>query len=255
MDLGSDSQGQPGSNGNETTSQAQLGWEENTTKYAAESDDIVEMRRRIHAIWKLNVSSQEKARLMHEIMTEGYYSAVKSRSPPPTPQGHDAPCTPESSRKQRALGNLSSSSESDSGISGSPYYLSQEDLERTYFCRSVNDNQPADDPFTDNLEEAASDEVVELGCMHYKRNVKIQCFTSNLIPLIERRQKTCFACYVILHSLQANGAIPVAPNQPFIIALYVNSGMMMLKKAYTIAVIVAFVALVRDLEKIFSTAR
>ncbi|GBF65424.1 RING finger protein [Trichophyton mentagrophytes] len=180
MDLGSDSQGQPGSNGNETTSRAHLdqpGWEENTTKYAAESDDTVEMRRRIHAIWKLDVSSQEKARLMHGIMTEGYYSAVKSRSPPPTPQGHDAPCTPESSRKQRALGNLSSSSESDTGISGSPYYLSQEDLERTYFCRPVNDNQPADDPFTDSLEEAASGEVVELGCMHYKRNVKIQCFT------------------------------------------------------------------------------
>ncbi|OAL70844.1 hypothetical protein A7D00_5174 [Trichophyton violaceum] len=239
MDLGSDSQGQPASNGNETTSQAhldQLGWEENTTKYAAESDNIVETRRRIHAIWKLDVSSQEKARLMHRIMTEGYYSAVKSRSPPPTPQGHDAPCTPESSRKQRALGNLSSSSELGSGISGSPYYLSQEDLKRTYFCRSVNDNQPADDPFMDNIEEAASDEVVELGCMHYKRNVKIQCFT-------------CKKCR------QANGAIPVAPNQPFIIALYVNSGMMMLKKAYTIAVIVESVALVRDLEKIFSTAR
>ncbi|EFE42193.1 hypothetical protein TRV_03035 [Trichophyton verrucosum HKI 0517] len=234
MDLGSDSHGQPGSNGNETTSQAhldQLGWEENTTKYAAESDDIVEMRRRIHAIWKLDVSSQEKARLMHEIMTEGYYSAVKSRSPPPTPQGHDAPCTPESSRKQRVLGNLSSSSEPDSGISGSPYYLSQEDLERTYFCRfnalRVRNGTLAGSVIT----------------------------RANLIPLIERKQKTCFACYVILHSLQANGAIPVAPNQPFIIALYVNSGMMMLKKAYTIAVIVAFVALVRDLEKIFSTAR
>ncbi|KAM5433956.1 hypothetical protein McanCB21832_004001 [Microsporum canis] len=180
MDPGPDPQRLPEGNDENSpqTHSDQHEWDEDHTKSLTEGDATVEMRKRIHAIWKLDISSQEKARLMHDIMTEGYYSAIKSRSTTSTLQGNENPHTPESPKNRRVLGNPSSSPASAAILSGSPYYLSQDDLERTYFCKPADDHQLNEVPFMDPSEDpSVGDTPVELGCIHYKRNVKVQCFT------------------------------------------------------------------------------
>lgn len=136
------------------------------------------LRNKIHAIRDLNLNNDEKARRVHYLMTESYNS---SRPLPPTSPNLassrlDAPASPVSSQ----VNAVSSSPTSPTLTASNPQHetlfnLTAEDLQPTYVPR-VELESPVvetgeEDPDTEELNGAL------LGCQHYMRNVKLQCFT------------------------------------------------------------------------------
>lgn len=144
-----------------------------------EDDGMSDLRRRIVTVQKMDSTPEEKARLMHYILTESY-SQSRGKPIPRTPSptsvvSQDIPTTPSSPSSfgiwpMSRIPNSPPTKSSDSR-------LTMEDLRRTY--APPKPPRAVDDEENINLEND-NDQVEEnlepsLGCPHYMRNVKLQC--------------------------------------------------------------------------------
>ncbi|KAF5510086.1 hypothetical protein CGCS363_v002636 [Colletotrichum siamense] len=131
-------------------------------------DGMGALRKRLIEIQGQEIRGEEKARLMHEVLMEGYR---KSRV---TPQQGDPPvdALPAGEAWQQTLpsGPLESLKfwQHPPGEPSSPekFVLTAEDVRPTY--------APAKPTIPGEVEGARV-----LGCQHYKRNIKLQCSTCN----------------------------------------------------------------------------
>ncbi|KAK8218420.1 hypothetical protein IWZ01DRAFT_538035 [Phyllosticta capitalensis] len=148
------------------------------------------LRSRIHEIRKLRVPSEEKAQRMHSLMTEKYRASqehldVQRPWSPSSTLSQERPFTPSSavSFADVDIPLSSPASVSSSFDIENPYNLTPEDLQPTYFPpeRHVDLSASAGSI-------AVEEEEPTLGCKHYKRNVKIQCFDCH-------RWHTCRHCH------------------------------------------------------------
>lgn len=161
-------------------------------------DGMGAMRQKILAIQGANTSSGEKARCIHELMTQNYISSQSSQAshshPSRSPQsllGSERPYTPVSTD---SLANTRQSASPTSTIpeSSNPFQLTAEDLQPTYFSKLADVHDGAVGSVrTDEQPSGSSESFEELkvfGCPHYKRNIKLQCSSCE-------RWYTCRFCH------------------------------------------------------------
>jgi uncharacterized CHY-type Zn-finger protein len=135
---------------------------------------------------------------MHELLTEQYYISRGSPRSPPSMRPHspgslrsqDRPLTPLS--EHSAQPTLHSPHTSVSTSPEMELKVLPEDLKPTYYTKKV---QASTDVTPDMSRNNSVDEEIEvdelnlpLGCAHYKRNVKLQCFECH-------RWYTCRFCH------------------------------------------------------------
>ena len=143
-----------------------------------EDDGMGSLRKRILEIQGLEVPADEKSRLLHALMMESYSSSPRSKNlrpqSPSSCKSHDRPCTPVSGQSNDYLltdsPNTTFSTEDD-------LCVTVEEREPTYYFASEAKK---------NLD--ANEDERQFGCVHYKRNVKLQCSTC-------RRWYTCRFCH------------------------------------------------------------
>ncbi len=127
------------------------------------SDGMQDLRQRLQQIRQLAISTEEKASRMHMLMTRDYQARQAGNVSPMSLGDTDAKSLDE---EPAAL---------DVGLAAlpidpsNPYNVRPGDLERTFSPLPYHPPQDMDE----SMEE---DNTVVLGCMHYKRNVKVQCF-------------------------------------------------------------------------------
>ena len=151
-----------------------------------EDDGMGPMRKRIIAIQRTDSSNQEKARLVHSLMTEKHNSSQQSLRGPHLPRAHspgsrhssDPPWEPSSPKStegswQPLSPPISSSSNSDGP---NPFQLSPSDLKPTYYQKPLPSSKDGDQEGSSMETEGVTN---ALGCEHYKRNIKLQCSACN----------------------------------------------------------------------------
>lgn len=154
-----------------------------------ENDGNNALRRKIISIQEMNVTAKEKARLMHQLLSEGYTSSQLSHAKsgptahsPVSMISQDRPITPSSSSSFHFWHSSDAATEPSPSASESTFQLSAEDLQPTF-------TPPKPQELMDQSGEMADTEMVQsLGCRHYKRNVKLQCSTCH-------RWYTCRLCH------------------------------------------------------------
>lgn len=139
-------------------------------------DGMGALRQQIIMIQSMEVATEEKARLMHRLLTRSYSRAqefhTKQQPRAPAPEGmisQERPATPGS--LSSFIWQMNGAPESALASQQHTFHLSPEDLRRTY--------SPLDPPEVDADGDIQIDvdAVPVLGCRHYKRNVKLQCST------------------------------------------------------------------------------
>lgn len=150
-------------------------------------DGMGPLRQQIIIIQAMDVPAEEKARLMHMLLTRGYAKAQRSHTKEKQPAtlpgrmvSQERPTTPESLAS--FIWQMNGAVDPPAPSEQHTFHLSPSDLARTY--------APIDPPEVDEDGEVA---VVEetppmLGCKHYKRNVKLQCSACE-------RWYTCRLCH------------------------------------------------------------
>ncbi|KAL8695538.1 MAG: hypothetical protein Q9224_003377 [Gallowayella concinna] len=165
------------------------------------------IRKQIVAIQRTDSSSTEKAKLVHQLMTERYSSSQSSLqaphlSPtrsPETLDSHERPITPPSGHSlDYSVPYMSPPASSSSVVdANNPFNLSLKDLTPTFYPKPII-MQPIVDSNDRSSDQLLRDphEVKAFGCSHYKRNIKLQCSTCS-------RWYTCRFCHdeVENHSL------------------------------------------------------
>ncbi|KAL8960032.1 MAG: hypothetical protein Q9193_003201 [Seirophora villosa] len=148
-------------------------------------DGMSLMRKRIVAIQRTNSSSAEKARMVHDLMTEQYNSSQPSlhafgaRSPASL-ASHERPFTPASlhSMENHSTHCTSPPTSLSSAAEGNnPFHLTPDDLKPTFYRKPTPTQADAEsgNRSTDRLSDESGEESKPLGCPHYKRNIKLQC--------------------------------------------------------------------------------
>ncbi|KAL4946198.1 hypothetical protein BDV06DRAFT_151947 [Aspergillus oleicola] len=146
-----------------------------------EDDGMGALRKRIHAIRNLGYTNTEQARMIHDIMTEKYTSSQAFSGNHLSPISSPTPSfrTPEREHTPNRWSgqsfdqpSVSSASTATSALHDVVHNLTAEDLKPTYHPKGETD-LPADDVEDPDAEELDGS---CLGCPHYKRNVKLQCF-------------------------------------------------------------------------------
>ncbi|KAI9039524.1 zf-CHY-domain-containing protein [Aspergillus affinis] len=220
-----------------------------------EDDGMGILREKIHAIRDLHCGSAEKARMIHELMTADYNSSQEdhgnqsSQIPlsPSSPRSPERAGTPASRWSRQSFDQLPSTPDSTTTTpvvpEGIRYNLTEHDLRPTFHPKTDPDALLGDveDVDSEELEEAC------LGCPHYKRNVKLQCFSC-------KKWYTCRFCHdeVEDHHLDR----PKTENMlcMFTIATLANYGITTAARVSTIAMIVESAVSVKAWVKTFSTA-
>ncbi|KAJ5160620.1 uncharacterized protein N7482_007624 [Penicillium canariense] len=155
------------------------------------------LRKKIHAIRDLDLSHNEKARMVHDLMTESYNST--RTLPPISPSalfptlspGMNYPDSPPAPWMRQ----LSDPSPTSPTLTAAvPQYenqfsLTPEDLQPTYVPRVDHESPVAEivDAADEDQDTEECDETI-LGCQHYHRNVKLQCRTC-------KKWYTCRFCH------------------------------------------------------------
>lgn len=166
---------------------------QDTVQLSLPADDGMRLlRQRIHSIRETGESNAEKARHIHALMTERYRASLSSQSLS-TLQGAERPRTPTSPRSKRYSGQSfltpGSAYSVSSSTSGSPYFLGPEDLTPTYAPKRRSSlSNTLDEGILGLSDEVDDDGYIEMGCRHYRRNVKLQCYTC-------KRWYTCRFCH------------------------------------------------------------
>ena len=192
----------------------------NTGSYSAhtgdgilpEDDGMGLMRRKIIGIQNMEISSNEKSRRMHELMTNqysSYRSSLLAHLPrtqsPEHLHSQDRPLTPSSGhsvvdmlQSSPPTTNVSSISDQENNCC-----VTAEDLTPTYYIppKSSLPRGSMDSLEMDSTDDSVDGDMLKdrdrpLGCAHYKRNVKLQCSSCY-------RWYTCRFCHdqVEQHSL------------------------------------------------------
>lgn len=147
-------------------------------------DGMRHLRARIHEIRALSIADMDKARMMHGLMTERY-NYLRPTSPSSF-VSHDRPFTPTSNQSVFSEAHYSSPVSTASDIDPeNPFNLRPGDTEPSYRPRPT---LPTADAVVDEEEGELFEEEPSLGCQHYKRNVKVQCYEC-------RRWYTCRHCH------------------------------------------------------------
>ena len=151
-----------------------------------EDDGMGHMRKRIFAIQRTDSSNEEKARLVHGLMTEKHNLSQQSlhgphfpRAPSPgSRHSSDRPWTPSSPKSMESLKQTLSPPTSSSSISDgpNPFQLSPSDLKPTYYRKPLATSKDGDQEGSPMVIEEVTN---ALGCEHYKRNIKLQCSACN----------------------------------------------------------------------------
>lgn len=152
-----------------------------------EDDGKGPMRQQITLIQAMNIPAEQKARLMHQLLTRKYSQARESFHAKHQPSA-PSPASMISQERPSTPGSLSSFLWQMNGTLEPPaseqqhtFHLSPDDLKRTY--------APPDPPETDDDGDVQiKDQLPTLGCRHYKRNVKLQCSACD-------RWYTCRLCH------------------------------------------------------------
>ncbi|KAG6122689.1 hypothetical protein E4U13_001508 [Claviceps humidiphila] len=153
-----------------------------------EDDGMHAMRKRIQAVSALSVSPEDKARQIHGILLEGYRSshlaATRSIHTPPLIDEEIPGLAWEPSSSPGPLGSFKSWY--NQSVAAEKYMLSASDIAPTF--APIRSRKGSDD----NLQSRATSPSPELhpplGCQHYERNVKLQCFTC-------KKWYTCRFCH------------------------------------------------------------
>lgn len=158
-------------------------------------DGMGAMRKRILAIQRTTSSSEVKARLVHGLMVEKHNrsqqnlgGAHMARAHSPVSfQSSERPLTPRSlnsvdSQRQTASPPTSSGSVNHTATQ---QLLTPEDLRPTYYEKHWPTRKDGD---AERSSSETDDEPRDLGCAHYKRNIKLQCSACN-------RWYTCRFCH------------------------------------------------------------
>lgn len=143
------------------------------------------MRKKILAIQGSSISSNEKARLIHQIMTENYTLSQSNL----LATRHLRALSPSSLVSQDSMDDpLQVTPPTSSHVidQTNPFHLSPGDLKTTYYSKPENFSDTGGLRNSGSLD--SSDEQSALGCQHYKRNVKLQCSTCE-------RWYTCRFCH------------------------------------------------------------
>jgi uncharacterized CHY-type Zn-finger protein len=141
-----------------------------------ENDGMQSLRQQLLQIKELALSTEEKAKRMHELMTRDYLSHIATFKPhSPSASPPETPLEPERS-------SLAPPVDPEN-----PYNIRPGDLELIY------SPLPAD-PSDGHGGVEEEDSLPDLGCMHYKRNVKVQCFDC-------RQWYACRHCHDAAHDL------------------------------------------------------
>lgn len=153
-----------------------------------EDDGMSALRRQIVTIQAMDAPAERKAQMMHQLLTQGYSQAqqiYQAKHQVPAPSAVDM----VSQERPNVGGSLSSYLWQMNGDSDDTpretqhtFHLSPSDLERTY---APLDSPDVDD---DGNVHPKEEQIPELGCRHYKRNVKLQCSTCD-------RWYTCRMCH------------------------------------------------------------
>lgn len=133
-----------------------------------EDDGMRPLRRKINAIWAGPGTAQEKSRLVHTLMTERYRLSQNALTP--------ASSSIATSPPLRAASPFSLASVRSDDVS---FNLSSTDLQPTYAPLGADETP---DQITGEMPKP------DLGCVHYKRNVKMQCASCD-------RWYTCRLCH------------------------------------------------------------
>lgn len=168
------------------------------TSSLPEDDGMGELRKQIVRIQAMDVGSETKALMMHEVLTQDYnksqnslHAKVTRPRSPSSMASQETPTTPGSLRAFGfLLGNSDSVSQSSSLSSNNGFKLSPEDLRPTFAPLlppvSKDDGEESDAQDRSNDSEVSS--IPQLGCKHYRRKVKLQCSTCD-------RWYTCRFCH------------------------------------------------------------
>ncbi|KAI5359717.1 Putative Zinc finger, RING-type, Zinc finger, CHY-type, Zinc finger, RING/FYVE/PHD-type [Septoria linicola] len=131
-----------------------------------EDDGMRSLRQKLQEIKELAVSTEEKAKRMHLLMMQDYakHRDLGHLTPPdsPGPRGHDS-----DGLESPLLGAAAHPIDPQN-----PYNLRPGDLEPVFSPLP----KAARDVDLDDDEAIIDDDDFDMGCMHYKRNVKVQCF-------------------------------------------------------------------------------
>lgn len=131
-----------------------------------DDDGMQAMRGKLRAIHMMAVSTEEKAARMHHLMTLDYLARRADETTSPA-------LTYEQDGRRDAIPSELSSLAPPVDLQN-PYNIHPADLEPT-FSPLLHTS-----PSADMEEGGVRDTSVALGCAHYKRNVKVQCFDCHL---------------------------------------------------------------------------
>lgn len=145
------------------------------------NDGMNDLRQKLHEIRQLALSTEEKAKMMHLLMTSDYMARRGSQTSPLSLNDSDA----TSLSDEPAALELGAAALPINPAN--PYNLRPGDLDPTFSPLPHTTHHEVDD----GTEE---EDLPALGCMHYKRNVKLQCFDCH-------RWVNCRYCHDQLHDL------------------------------------------------------
>lgn len=152
------------------------------------------MRKKILAIQESSISSNEKARLIHQIMTENYTLSqsnllatrqIRALSPSSLVSQEHLATSPSVQSLEDPM-QVTPPTSSHVIDQTNPFHLSPGDLKMTYYSKPENLSETGGMRNSGSLDSL--DEQPALGCQHYKRNVKLQCSTCE-------RWYTCRFCH------------------------------------------------------------
>lgn len=182
-----------------TTPDAQVSYP--TSEVLPVDDGQRALRQEISKIWNMDISNEEKGRLMHAVMNEKYRRSQTTVQAQPRARSN-LPLSIKSQEFSFIPGSigprpLSPMSFTSGAVPYNPYNLTEDDLKPTYAPASAvshtNPTEVDDDDDDHNDDGDDDDEEFEspphyLGCQHYRRKVKLQCSTCN-------RWYTCRFCH------------------------------------------------------------
>lgn len=152
-------------------------------------DGMGPLRQRIKYIQAMDIPTEQKALLMHQLLTQGYTEAhelfhAKNYVPTTTSDktiSQERPATPGS--LSSFIWQMNGALDLAPATEIHTFHLSPGDLQRTYAPLDTPEND-----FGSEESESTEDLLPQLGCKHYKRNVKLQCSTCD-------RWYTCRLCH------------------------------------------------------------
>ena len=145
-------------------------------------DGMRHLRRRIIAIQRTNSSSEEKAKLVHDVMIEKHNMSQQSLHGPhrgraQSPGSMHSSNRPFSSSSPNSMDSLRQTtspptSSSSAADHANRFNLTPDDLKPTYYEKPLPGPRDGDNERSSmDVDESAK----SLGCAHYKRNIKLQC--------------------------------------------------------------------------------